>query len=479
MRYRNLVCKGLVLCLAMGTRLIANDGVDRYRKAVPNTFQLFPQPASPEAGYGILAQDMKGGADGDIRHRWAQPHAVDLVRVAARAVARDLGPGPHPLLIMDASSENGDTPVQFDPAPLGRHPGGSHDGGLNLDLGYYLTSLHGKVYTPDFAAATEHFEARPDGSLKDVPQCLGPADRLDVPRTARFFVEIFRLHREAFRCDLLEEIGVDFQVRQPVIAQVRQWAATGKFAANQALVDDMEMVLTSDEANGWAKTHHHHLHLRIRDLPTLGMHRGAIASLCARARKEEAELRAAAEARPGLAVSLLSTDLSRSLEAELLPTGVKVKELRFRVDGSSWRHAQPGDARNRAVLDLPRTTAAGKVLVEAEGLAQDGKPFQLQVAVDLPEQNPRLGIAVDPAALKADVKETPEGLRIQPRVPASFRAWVTETALVLHREGQKPERRVLEDAQEQVVDAKGLRKVELQVICSGRKAALVPVWIKI
>lgn len=38
---------------------------------------------------------------------------------------------------------------------------------------------------------------------------------------------------------------------------------------------------------------------------------------------------------------------------------------------------------------------------------------------------------------------------------------------------------MLKDAQEQVVDAKGLTKVELQVICSGRKAALVPVWIKI
>ncbi len=479
MRYRNPGCEGFVLCLALGTTLAANDGVDRYRKAVPNTFQLFPQPVSPDAGYGILAQDMKGGADGDIRHRWAQPHAVDLVRIAARAVVRDLGPGPHPLLIMDASSENGDTPVQLDPAPLGRHPGGSHDGGLNLDLGYYLTSLKGKVYTPDFAAATEHFEARPDGSLKDVPQCLGPADRLDVPRTARFFAELFRIHREAFRCDLLEEIGVDFQVRQPVIAQVRQWAASGKYGASQAMVDDMEIILTSDEANGWARTHHHHLHLRIRDLPTLGMHRAAIAILCTRARQEEAELRTATEARPGLAVSLLSTDLSRSLEAELLPTGAKVKDLRFRVVGSSWRHAQPGDARNRAVLDLPRATTAGTAMVEAEGLAQDGKPFQLKVTVELPEQNPRLGIAVDPAALKADVKESLEGLSIQPRIPTSFRAWVTETALLLHREGQKVERRVLQDSLEQQVDAKGLTKVELQVVCSGRKAALVPVWIKI
>lgn len=470
---------GLVLCLAMGTALAANDGVDRYRKAVPNTFLLFPQPVSPDAGYGILSQDMRGGADGDIRHRWAQPHAVALVRVAARAVARDLGPGPNPLLIMDASSENGDTPVQFDPAPHGRHPGGSHDGGLNLDLGYYLTSLKGKVYSPDFAAATEHFETRPDGSLKDVPQCLGPADRLDVPRTARFFVELFRIHREAFHCDLLEEIGVDIQVRQPVIAQVRQWAAAGKYGASRTMADDMEMILTSDEAEGWARTHHHHLHLRIRDLPTLGTHRPAIAALRARARQEEAELCAAAETRPRLAVALLSTDLSRSLEAELLPMGAAVKDLRFRVDGSAWQHAQPGDPRNRAVLDLPGMTVAGIALVEAEGLDRYGKPIHLKASVELPEQSPRLGIAVDPAALRAEVAETPEGLHIQPRIPASFKAWVTETALVLHREGQKAERRVLEGDQAHRVDAKCLTKVELQVICSGRKAVHVPIWIKI
>ena len=471
-------CVGLAVCLGVGAMLAANDGVDRYRKAVPNAFRLFPQPIAPGAGYGILAQDMQGGADGDIRHRWAQPHAVDLVRVAARAVARDLGSGPHPLLIMDASSENGDTPVQFDPAPHGRHPGGSHDGGLNLDLGYYLTSLQGKVYTPDFAAATEHFERQPDGNLKDVPQCLGPADRLDVPRTARFFLELFRIHREAFRCDLLEEIGVDFQVRQPVLAQVRQWAAAGRYGASRALVEDMERVLTSDEAEGWARTHHHHLHLRLRDLPTLGMHRAALDALRARARREESDLRAATRTAPVLAVALLSSDLSRSLEAELLPGGALVRNLRFRVDAGPWRAAQPGDPRNRAVLDLPPSAAPGQAVVEAEGLAADGRPFRLTATVNLPEQDPRLGVAVEPSALRAEVAETPEGLRIRPQVPASFRAWVTETALVLHREGRKVERQVLSDARDQLVDARGLVKVELQVRCSGRKAVQVPIWIR-
>lgn len=466
--------------LLLGVSLFGNDGFDRYRKAVPHTLQLFPQPISPQAGYGILERDMEGGADGEIRFRWAQPHAIALVRVAARAVARDLGPAPHPLLIMDASAENGDTPVDFLPAPRGRHPGGSHDGGLNLDLGYYLTSLKGKVYTPDFAAATEHFEPRPDGTWKDIPQCLGPADRLDVPRTTRFLVELFRIHRDAFGGDLLEEIGIDFQIRQPVLTHARAWALQGRYGATAALVADMERVLTSDEAEGWARTHHHHLHLRLRDLPLLGHHRAALAALQARARQEEAELR---QEKPlALTATLLSTDLGRAVEAELLPTGAVVRNLRFRLEGGGWRNAQPGDSRNRAVLDLPARSSAGKATVEAEGTGTDGKPFTLAHIVKLPAQDPRLGIAVNPLQLGAEVGESAATVRVLPRIPQPFFTWITETALVIHREGQAPERQVIEGHQETTLDRlqpAPLTKVELRVLCSGRRALTVPVWVSL
>lgn len=464
----------LPLLLAAASLLSANDGVDRYRKAVPNTFRLFPAPVSAASGYGILPRDMEGGADGDIRFRWAQPHAVDLVRVAARAVARDLGPAANPLLIMDLSAENGDTPADGRPA-RGRHPGGSHDGGLNLDLGYYLTSLKGKVYTPDFAAATEHFEQKTDGTWKDIPQCLGPADRLDVPRMARFFVECFRIDRDAFGGDLLEEIGVDFQVRQPVLEQVRTWSREGRFGADLALVDAMERVLTCDEAEGWARTHHHHLHLRLRDLPLLGRHRPALAALQARARAEEAELRGA----PSLHASLLTSDLTRSIEVELLPQPRPLKSLRFRVDGGPWKSAQPGDARNRAVLDLPARAAAGQAVVEAEAVEADGKRVSLHTTLDLPAQEDRLAVAVEAARLTGDVVLEGAQVRIRPHFPQAYLAWVTETALVVHRKGHAPEKRVVAGPGNEVtLNREGLTRVDLRVLCSGRRPIQVPLMVE-
>lgn len=458
--------RALVL-LALPALLVANDGVDRYRKAVPNTFRLFPAPVAPEAGYQVLPRDMEGGADGDLRFRWAQPHAVALVQVAARAVAKDLGTGPHPMAIMDLSAENGDTPVDGR-VPKGRHPGGSHDGGLNLDLGYYLTSLKGKVYTPDYAAATEHFERRPDGTWKDVPQCLGPADRLDVPRQARFFLELFRIDRASFGGDLLEEIGVDFQVRQPVLAQVRAWAQTGQFGADAGLVEAMERVFTSDEAEGWARTHHHHCHLRLRDLPLLGAHRKALEALRARARGEAQGMKA------GLEAALLSTDLGRSVEVEWPGT---VTEARFRLAGGAWTHAQPGDPRNRAVLELPESREAVAVTVEAEAQV-DGRVATRTITLELPAQDPRLAVAVETSRLTGDAVEAAGQVRVRPRFPQAYLAWVTETALVVHRRGRAPEKvAVAGPGAEVVLDREGLERVDLRVLCSQRRALQVPLWV--
>lgn len=459
-----------LLLLGLPTLLVANDGVDRYRKAVPNTFRLFPQPATAAAGYQILPHDMQGGADGDIRFRWAQPHAVALIQVAARAVARDLGEGPHPMAIMDLSAENGDTPVEGT-VPKGRHPGGSHDGGLNMDLGYYLTSLKGKLYTPDFAAATDHFERKADGSWKDVPQCLGPADRLDVARQARFFLELFRIDRDAFGSDLLEEIGVDFQVRQPVIAQVHTWASTGRFGASLDLAEAMERVMTCDEAEGWARTHHHHCHVRVRDLPLMGRHRKALETLKTRARMEEREL----QGQTRLQAALLSTDLARSVEVEW-PS--PIQEIQFRLPGGAWTHAQPGDPRNRAVLDLPTSGTAGQIKVEAQGKDAHGTPFIQTVTLDLPEQSPRLAVAVETSRLTGEARLEGETLKVRPQFPAAYLAWITETALVLHRRNQAPVKQVIDGPGQEVrLDAKDLERVDLRVLCSGRRPLVLPLWV--
>ena len=465
----------LALALVSAAALGANDGVDRYRKATPNSFRLFSDPVSPRSGYGVLDRDMEGGADGELRFRWAQAHAVALVKVAAAATARDLGPAPHPLLVFDASAENGDTPVDLDPRPRGRHPGGSHDGGLNLDLGYYLTSLQGKVYTPDFAAGTEHFETGPDGKPKDVPILLGPADRLDAPRTARFTVELFRIHLSEFQGDLLEEVGMDFEVRKLVLEQARAWATKGQFGADATLVEEMERVLTSDVWNGWARTHHHHLHLRVRDLPPMGRHRPALDRLLARQRGDETELLRAARGQEGpcLRLELESTDLERAVEAELLPTGLVVEGLRFRLDGGEWRKAQPGDPRNRAVLEVPAGFHAEprKARVEAEFVDARGRRQVLQAEQVLPPLDPRLQVAVEASRLGGAVSRDGDSLRVKASLPQPSLALVTEVALLVRREGREPEKVVLADpAQEAMLpDAASVRQVDLRVLCSGRR----------
>lgn len=459
----------------IATGLLANDGFDRYRKNVPHTLQLFPLPASSDAGYIVLERDMEGGADGDIRHRWAQPHGVALVRLCARAVARDLGAGPHPMVVMDASSENGDTPTDVAPKLRGRHPGGSHDGGINLDLGYYLSSLKGQVHTPDFAACTNHYRLK-DGKLKDTYQCLEAADRLDVPRTARFFVELFLYNRDLFGGDLLEQVGVDFQVRKAVLAQSQAWAQSGRYGVDAALLEDMNRVMTSDEADGWATTHHHHLHLRLRDIPLYGAHRKSLDSLLSKARHEEGLLRKAEDATPVLAVALQSVDLQRSLEVELLPSPLDVQDLQFRVGGGEWCKAQVGDARNRAVLELSAPFKA-KAKVEAQ-FTLNGKAATLSQDVELPEQSYRLGIAIEAAHLKAEVKEKGANLQVELKVPQSYKAWVTEYALVLHRQGQKPERVVVNAMGKNTVSKADVEKIELEAVCSSRRAIRVPVWVK-
>lgn len=473
MRLTSTCLFGCALAL-VATELGANDGFDRYRKQVPHTLQLFPLPASPDAGYCMLERDMEGGADGDIRHRWAQPHAVALVQLCARAVARDLGAGPHPMVIMDASSENGDTPVELGATPRGRHPGGSHDGGLNLDLGYYLTSLKGQVHTPDFAACTNHYRLQ-DGQPRDTYQCLESADRLDVPRTARFFVELFALNRDLFGGDLLEQIGVDFQVRKAVLEQARIWGQGGRHGVDATLLEDMNRVLTSDEADGWARTHHHHLHLRLRDIPLYGAHRKALDHLLSEGRHEEGLQRKVGDAAPTLAAVLLSVDLQRSLEVELLPSPLEAEDLQFRVDDGPWRKAQPGDPRNRAVLDLAPPFKA-QARVEARGTL-NGKPIALSRILDLPAQSPRLGIAIEATQLKARIQEDGASLSITLNVPQAYGAWVTEYALVLHRPGQKPERRVMPTQGRLKLPKVGIVKVELEALCSSRRAIRVPVWL--
>lgn len=211
-----------ILSLLLPCPSLANDGRNRYEGAVPTQLFHLDGPVSPEAGFRVLPADTPAGADGDPAYRWVERHALAILRLSCCATARALGPGPYPLSVFDLAAENGDTPVDFGVrGAQGRHPGGSHDGGLNLDLGYYLTSEKGQVEAQDPAACTAHYAAapgQPPGQPpKDENKCVGPPDRLDTDRQTLFLIEVVRLHRDRFGGDLLEAIGIDAKVRRAVL----------------------------------------------------------------------------------------------------------------------------------------------------------------------------------------------------------------------------------------------------------------------
>lgn len=470
----------------LGGMLLANDGVNRYRKVVPTTLHLFPQPVSPQAGYAMLDHDDESGADGDVRYRWAQRHAVALVRICAFETARDLGVGDHPLMVFDLSAENGDTAINWGEKPIGRHPGNSHDGGINLDLGYYLTSLAGRVRTPDYAACTEHYVRQTDGTWKDEFMCLDRADRLDTPRMSRFLLALFRIHLDCFGGGLLEEIGIDFQVRNQVLEQVSHWAQRGKYGSSPAIVSEMKRVFTCDAYEGWQKYHHHHVHLRLRDLDYAGSFRTPLEEILARDRQNESDLRRAqGEEGPFLRLSLLSTDLSRAIEAELLPTGEHVANLRFRLDEGEWQGPEAADPRNRKVFDLPQVFSeqAGKAKVRAEFTDSRGNRRSLEGELLLPPLDVRLKIAIEPGRLNCTVSIDGGKIRLVPEFPAFYRNLLTQVSLVVTRSGgESPESVPLEGPGKEAViessDDKPVILIELRAACAGRRVHLIPVYVR-
>jgi hypothetical protein len=430
------VCLALpvLLCLVALRPLDAraNDGRDRYQVGYPNLFVHLEGPAGKSAGFRTLSEDMPGGADGDTDYRWAQSHAIAVIEVAAFRTAVALGEGPNDMAVFDLSSENGDTPVGFGraadgkapKAPRGRHPGGSHDGGLNLDLGYYLTDLRGKTNAPDFAACTAHFAkaAKGTGEAKDENMCLGPADRLDVDRQAYFFYQLAELHRGQFGGRLLDEVGVDREVLKAVLERLDQWRQKSEHDVRSEPVDVLRSICTSDRWGGWQRYHHHHAHVRLQPTSPTGPMRRQILEIEQEARSHRAALmgRAAPDSAFVVDARLLSYRMQRAIEVRIprVPGhSGEVARVRYRLDGGEWQPPDDGEDEDfRYVFDLRDGLAAGggKALVEAElGIGAE-KPVVLAAEVALPGQDPRLRIRHDPGQItgSASVKGRKVSLKI-------------------------------------------------------------------
>ncbi|MBN2358520.1 MAG: hypothetical protein JXR83_03645, partial [Deltaproteobacteria bacterium] len=352
---------GALLALAPASSGLANDGRDRHQQGVPNLFYHLDRPLAPGAGFRVLPGDQEGGADGEPMFRWAQSLPLAAVEIAARRTVQVLGVGPVPAALFDMSAENGDTPIDFDPSPptrhrlrrppRGRHPGGSHDGGLNLDVGYYLTSVKGRVLAEDLAACTDHYDpvkldAR--GRPLDLNRCAGPADRLDAERQALFYLELLRLHRERFSGHLLDEIGIDEAVYRSVLAVLQGWAKTSAHGARPAQVQDLQAIATFDRWEGWQKYHHHHTHLRFQPVSRTGPLRDAVQGVEREARKIRAAM--AYDRHPtwpaALDARLLSYRLERAIEVHLVPVRAQADAIigvRYRIAGGGWHEPDNAD----------------------------------------------------------------------------------------------------------------------------------------
>ncbi|MFH1807279.1 MAG: hypothetical protein ABIJ09_00940 [Pseudomonadota bacterium] len=445
----------------------ANDGRDRYQQGYPNVMVHLDGPLSPEAGYRVLADDMEGGADGDPAFRWGQKHALAVVEVAARHTRQALGMGPFEMALFDMSAENGDTPVDFgwkralkpgelSPPPRGRHPGGSHDGGLNLDLGYYLTSLKGKVLAEDYAACTEHHDATARdaaGKPVDVNRCTGPADRLDVERQSFFVLELLKLHRDRFGASLIDESGMDQKVKEAVLGQLLAWEKSKRHGVTRQHIQDLEALFSHDRWGGWQKFHHHHMHLRIQPFRTTGPLRDAATGIEVEARKVRAGLLAQAHADWPVALDAqaLSYKLERSVEVHAVklrerPT-VQVRTVRFRLDGGEW--VEPDEPRDdfRYIFDLPPglRPQGGTVTVEAEVSTASGKTSTISTTLALPRLDPRLFVAYQPGAIGGGARIKGREVRAQLELPVHLKPLVTGVRYLLYpADGGAPEVHVVD-----------------------------------
>ncbi len=520
------------MALAIPIHVSANDGRNRYEAGVPAELVHLHAPVSAQAGFRVLASDMPGGADGDPRFRWAQRPAVALTRLAARRTVEALGTSPYPLAIFDLTSENADTPIEWGPeGPRGRHPGGSHDGGYNLDLGYYLqppgsglarpaprggqearggpslleTSELGRVETPDPAACTDHFRpgTLPSATPVEDNICHGPADRLDTDRQALFMLELVRWHSERFSGEWLEAIGIDAQVRLKVMARASEWARSKRFGVTAARVAEMERLFASSPYEGWAHSHHHHIHVRLLPMAPGGKHAARLAALVQEDRALEARLLAQPGAEPGaaadgctLVTELTSQALARSLDLQIVgteprcmlagagkprPAGATLKGLRFRIDGGEWAAPEDPLFPLHHVVDAPASTTFSTLVAEAELTFADGHQRILKRTVALPAQPAWLRVRVDASHFVGRARTEGEGLLLSLDFPPVDATLIDHITFLVRRRGAAMPERLTADVRTATTtaqDAGSVEAVEAEVGLSKRVRLRVPVVVR-
>lgn len=495
MRMYVVVSITIVSCL-FASFVSANDGVDRYHQDRTVVFGHLYAPLSEKAGFTVLAEDMAGGADGAPSFRWARPFTLSIVRLAAWHTARTLGLSANPLAIFDLSGENGDTPVSRDEGspPRGRHPGGSHDGGVNLDLGYYMTGLKGLQEDPDYAVCDDHYsptETTAEGTPKDAYECLGPANRLDVARQSFYFLSLFKMHRDLFNYMLLEEVGVDSRVKIAVLDQIRVWQKQGLYDIDAGLIEEMARVMTCARWEGWARFHHHHTHVRFHDLSETGEFRRVFEKVAEEERAMELSL--FGDKHPSdkvfLKADLYSYGLSRFVELSLLQAdSTVITTAEYRLDEGAWTASEEADNHFRSIIDVPQRIPSpeGTLRVAVKYETTDGVKAEITRELYSPQFEAQAKIKVQRAQLLPVITITSSDNQVIWECgldyPAYYDYYITgiEYVFYLREKPDKPERvkAVAGEKTRFIQEANStMELVEAVVTLSSRVNMTVPVYV--
>ncbi len=468
-------------CFIFFVSVFSSDGIDRHRKYSPNTLYLFDQPVKG-CGYSVLEKDAEGGADGTMEFRWLQKHLLSLIKVCAYETEKQFGSTEFPLLIFDGCAENGDTPVDWEPKPSGRHPGESHDGGINIDLGYYLNSLQGKVFTPDYSACSNHFKNSLNGEIEDSWFCNDRADKLDTQRMAYFYLKMLQLNRSLFSKELLSQIGADCFVKEEILKMLEEWLKEKKYGTDEELLEDFKRIVTCDEFEGWAKSHHHHTHIRLNDVEIYGNLKEAFESLYSMERKINYELLSKIENRKEvLTVKLLSTGLQRALEAEILSED-NIKNVRFKIGEGEWCEPQKGDSRQKVYINLESKISLERtpLKVTTQFVNSEGKLETLTKELVLPKLDPRLFISFDPSQVTTKLSQVGDKLLVKIDYPKISDALITEVYCEIATE--KGVSRIdfdkITDSFIIPIDFDRTAIANLCIILCGRKSCRIPLYIK-
>lgn len=178
---------------------------------------------------------------------YAERFAIAAVEYCCYSVFRKIGMVKWPLLVFDCSTKTGGTPTN-------RHPDKSHDGGINLDLGYYgLVDLSSHRYVP--------------GPHKDNRMTGPPDPKLFAAQAeVEWFLAMARLEVNISPAVGKENnfvfCAIDPQIEQYLDPKI-QAADTGRTVVAEAL---RICYSDSDPRHGWDVFHDNHRHVRFKQI---------------------------------------------------------------------------------------------------------------------------------------------------------------------------------------------------------------------